>query len=289
MQKELHNRTYKDTLFRWIFGRTDEQSKRWRLELYNALNDSNYKNPDELELTTIENVIYLSMKNDLSFLVDSKMTLYEQQSTYNPNMPLRGFLYFSQLYEKWLVKEKQDLYGHSLIKIPTPQYVVFYNGEKKLDDITNFRLSDAFIFPDKSGDFEWTATFININEGHNDSINKKCKPLYDYNRFISRVKKNLRNGMENDVAISDAVDWAIKENLLEGFFKLHKAEAVKMILTEFDPELYEQNRKREAYEDGKNDKAIEIAKNALKLGLSEEQITSITGLPPEKIHELKQE
>ncbi|MCR4630671.1 MAG: hypothetical protein K5786_03495 [Treponema sp.] len=287
MQKRMHNRTYKDTLFRWIFGRMTEESKRWRLELYNALNNSDYKNPDELEVTTIENVIYLSMKNDLSFLVDSKMTLYEQQSTYNPNMPLRGFLYFSQLYEKWLAKEGLDLYGHSLIKIPTPNYVVFYNGERKLEDITKFRLSDAFIIPEKSKDFEWTATFVNINEGHNDSINKKCKPLYDYNRFVSRVKKNLRNEMKNNEAVSEAVEWAISENLLEGFFKEQKAEAVKMILTEFDPELYEKNRKHEAYEEGRAEKAIEAAENLLKLKvLTLEQIAQAEGLPLEKVLEL---
>lgn len=286
MEKKSVKRRYKDTLFRWIFGRTDEQSKRWRLELYNALNNSDYKNPDELELTTIENVIYISMKNDLSFLIDSKMTLYEQQSTYNPNMPLRGFLYFSQLYEKWIVKENLDLYGHSLIKIPTPQYVVFYNGDRKLDDITKFRLSDAFIIPDNSGDFEWTATFININEGHNDSINKKCKPLYDYNRFVSKIKKNLQNGMDNEVAVLDAVDWAIEENLLEGFFKIQKAEAMKMILTEFDPELYERNRKREAYEEGREDQTIEAAKNFYKNGASVELISKSLNISVEQVKEL---
>ena len=213
MSKESIKRNHKDTLFRWIFGRMDEQSKRWRLELYNAINNSSYTNPDELELTTIEDVIYISMKNDLSFLVDSKMTLYEQQSTYNPNMPLRGFMYFSQLYEQWFIKNKKDLYSNSLLKIPTPQYIVFYNGDKKMEDIKKFRLSDAFLIPDKSGDFEWTATFININEGHNESLNKKCKPLYDYNRFVNRIKRNLAEGMQNIDAIQEAIEWAIKENL----------------------------------------------------------------------------
>ena len=77
---------YRDRLFKAIFGRDTPQSKKWRLELYNALNNSNYTDPDALELNTIENVIYLTMRNDISFLVDSQMTLYEQQSTYNPNM-----------------------------------------------------------------------------------------------------------------------------------------------------------------------------------------------------------
>ncbi len=93
--------------------------------------------------------------------------------------------------------------------------------------------------------------------------------------------------MENDEAVAEAVEWAIKENLLEGFFKEQKAEAVKMILTEFDPELYEKNRKREAYEDGKNDKAIEAAENLLKMNLlTIEQIAQAEGLPVEKVREL---
>ena len=91
------HREYRDRLFKAIFGRDTEQSKRWRLDLYNALNNTNYKDPDALEVNTIENVIYMTMKNDVSFLVDSQMTLYEQQSTHNPNMPLRGLLYFSVL------------------------------------------------------------------------------------------------------------------------------------------------------------------------------------------------
>ena len=281
MTEKIYNKHYKDTLFRWIFGRLDEDSKRWRLELYNALNNSDYKNPDELEVTTIENVIYL---------IDSKMTLYEQQSTYNPNMPLRGFLYFAQLYENWITEHHKDIYGHSLLKIPTPQYVVFYNGDRKLDDITKFHLSDAFMIEDKSGDFEWTATFININEGHNDSLNKKCKPLYDYKRFVSRIKQNLKCEMEEGLAISEAIDFAIEEELLEGFFKLHKAEVEKMCLTEFDRELYEKNRKEESYNEGVLDTKIETTKNLLKMKLgTPEQIAQAEGLPLEKVMELAKE
>ena len=88
----------RDHLFIAFFGKDDERSKRWRLELYNALNNTNYANPDDLELNTLENVIFIKMHNDVSFLVDSQMTLYEHQRTTNPNMPLRGLFYFTQLY-----------------------------------------------------------------------------------------------------------------------------------------------------------------------------------------------
>lgn len=66
---------YRDRLFKAIFGRDTPQSKKGRLKLYNALNGSNYTDPDALELNTIENIIYLTMRNDISFLVDSQMTL----------------------------------------------------------------------------------------------------------------------------------------------------------------------------------------------------------------------
>ncbi|MBO4387405.1 MAG: hypothetical protein J5817_10395, partial [Treponema sp.] len=100
----LPNRQYKDRLFKAIFGRDTEESKRWRLELYNALNGTSYTDPDALEVNTIENVIYITMRNDISFLVDSQMNLYEQQSTRNPNMPLRGLMYFAQLYQIYLTQ-----------------------------------------------------------------------------------------------------------------------------------------------------------------------------------------
>ncbi len=278
-----YNREYKDTLFRAIFGKEDERSKKWRLNLYNALNDTNYTNPDDLELTTLENVICISMKNDLSFLVDSRMNLYEEQSTYNPNMPLRGLMYFSLLYQTRISEDKKDLYGSTLIKIPTPKYVVFYIGDRQADDITKLKLSDAFIVPDKSGDFEWTATMININEGHNDSLGKKCKPLYDYIRYISRIKKNLKAGMKSDNAISEALEWAIKENFLDGYLAEQKAEVEAMLLTEFNQENYDNNRR----EEGALQRAEEDAIELLKENIPAETIAKCVKLPLERVLELQ--
>ena len=138
------NREYKDRLFKAIFGRDSEQSKRWRLDLYNALNGTSYTDPDALSLTTIENVIYITMKNDISFLIGSQMNLFEQQSSFNPNMPLRGLMYFAQLYQMYLSRQEKDLFGTTLVKIPTPSFIVFYNGDRKLPDVSYQKLSDAF-------------------------------------------------------------------------------------------------------------------------------------------------
>ena len=153
-------REYKDRLFKAIFGRNTEESKRWRLDLYNALNGTNYTDPDALSLTTIENVIYITMKNDISFLIGSQMNLYEQQSSFNPNMPLRGLMYFAQLYQMNLAERGEDLFGSRLVKIPAPSFVVFYNGDRKLPDVSKLRLSDAFEPTESTEGFEWTAASL---------------------------------------------------------------------------------------------------------------------------------
>lgn len=283
-----------DRLFKAIFGRDNAQSKQWRLELYNALNDTNYTDPDALELNTIENVIYLTMRNDISFLVDSQMTLYEQQSTYNPNMPLRGLMYFAQLYQMNLTKQEKTLFRSTIVKIPNPRFIVFYNGQTKKDDIEYLKLSDAFEIEDKSGNFEWTAEMININPEHNSSLQKKCKPLYNYIEYITRIYNNKKSGMNAKDAVNEAVNWAVNENLLDGFFKLQKEEVLAMSLTEFDAEVVFKDLKQEGIEigreEGSQQKSIEDAINLLKMKLlTPEQISQAIGLPLEKVLELQKE
>ena len=100
------NREYKSRLFAFLFGR--EEHKDWTLALYNAINHSDHTNPDDITINTIEDVVYLGMKNDLSFLVSDAVSLYrtmnsfEQQSSFNPNMPVRLFMYAGRLYDKFL-------------------------------------------------------------------------------------------------------------------------------------------------------------------------------------------
>ena len=231
-------RQYKDRLFKAIFGRDTEESKKWRLSLYNALNNTNYTDPDELQVNTIENVIYITMHNDVSFLVDSQMNLYEQQSTFNPNMPLRGLMYFSQPYQIHLTKLGKSLLSSKQVKIPTPKFIVFYNGTENGEARFKMKLSDAFMREDKSGDFEWTADVINITPKCNSPLQKNCNALYDYIRYVYRVEGNRKLNMGKKEAVEEAVDWAIKENLLDGFFKEQRAEVIGMSLTEFDEEEF---------------------------------------------------
>ncbi len=291
---EKTQREYKDRLFKAIFGRETEESKRWRLDLYNALNDTNYTDPDALELNTIENVIYITMRNDVSFLIDDQMVLLEQQSSHNQNMALRGFLYFSQLYQIYLAKKELDVNRSKKIEIPAPKFVVLYNGSTRTEDEFEIKLSDSFILKDGShnGAYEWTAFVKNINENHNEGLQKKCNALYDYSRFVGKVRHNKESGMEIQEAVNRAVNEAIEENLLDGFFVKQKAEVIGMILEEFDEERFKKNMREEGYEDGLADgsfkKAIESAENLLKMGINTpEQISQAIGLPLEQVLQIQ--
>lgn len=282
-------REHKDRLFKAIFGRNTEESKRWRLELYNLLNKTNVTDPDALTVNTIENVIYITMKNDISFLVDDQMVLYEQQSSFNQNMPLRGFFYFSQLYQKFLTKNKLSVARNGKIKIPTPRFFVFYNGITKKSDLFKMRLSDSFLIPDKSGDFEWTATVVNVALGNNERLVKNCKPLYDYTRFVAKVRETAKGAAPTSSDVEAAVEWAATENLLEGFFKRQKAEVIGMILTEFDEEIYKQNVREDGYLEGRKEKAIEDAENLLKENVAPETIAKCVGLSLQEVLDLQKQ
>ena len=288
--KLIHQPEYKDRLFKYIFGQDTDKSKEWRLQLYNALNGTNYTNPNALELNTIEDVIYITMHNDISFLVDSQMTLYEQQSTKNPNMPLRGLLYFSQLYQIYLTQNEKNLISTQLVTIPTPKFIVFYNGTKNDPDNWKLKLATAFEQQDNSGDFEWTATVINMNPEHNKILHKNCKPLYHYVSFVYRIKDNIKSGITKDKAIEEAIDFAIKENFLDGFFKTQRSEVIGMILTEFNEELAHKTWRADGYTEGLADgiqkKAIDDARNFYANGVSIELIAKSLNMTQEEVKEI---
>ncbi len=143
---------------------------------------------------------------------------------------------------------------------------------------------------DKSGNFEWTADVINMNPKCISPLQKKCKPLYDYIRYVYRIKESRKSGMGKEEAVDEAVKWAIKENLLDGFFRKQKAEVTGMSLTEFDEEEFKRVCREDGYEDGIYDKSIETAENLLRMNvLTLEQIAQATSLPLEKVRELSEE
>ncbi len=73
------NRIYKDSLFKHIFG--NENYKGFTLALFNAINGTNYTNPDDVKITTLKDVLYVNVHNDVAFILNDTLSLYEQQST----------------------------------------------------------------------------------------------------------------------------------------------------------------------------------------------------------------
>ncbi len=188
---------------------------------------------DELEIVTLEDVIYMRMKNDISFLIDCWLNLFEHQSSDNPNMPLRGLLYFARQYEKYIATNNYNLYGTKCIQIPTPQYVVFYNGNTWDEERRIWKLSDSFARDKESGCIELEVLQLNINYGHNRKIMEQCKPLWEYAVFIGKVKRYSEN-MKIEDAVDKAVDECIQEEVLHEILIAHQAEVKDMLLTEYD-------------------------------------------------------
>ena len=218
--KQTHNRQYKDRLWRMIFNNKEDL-----LQLYNAINHTDYQNPDDLEVNTLEDVFYLSMKNDVSFLVGGTMNLYEHQSTFNPNMPLRGVFYFGRLYQGYVAKNDLDIYGGKRLRLPIPKYIVFYNGTKNEPDSTELKLSDCFeMADDEKSCLECTATMLNINYGHNQELMSQCRRLEEYAIFVRCVREYMQLEDTMEDAVSKAMDACIRQDVLTDFLKKHRDE-----------------------------------------------------------------
>ena len=231
------NRQHKDTVFRDLFG--TEENKANALSLYNALRGTSYTDPSALEITTLSNVLYLGVKNDISFLIGDETVLWEHQSTYNPNMPLRALSYFSHLYAKWVHDNGYSVYDSRRIPLPRPRYVVFYIGEDDRPDVEVVRLSDAFEGerdPGAPDALEVTSVVYNINEGHNEALASDCPALAGYAHLIARIRQGRSGGMGAD----DAVDWGIERCIAEGvladYLLRRRADVKDILLMEFDME-----------------------------------------------------
>jgi hypothetical protein len=239
------SREHKDRLFKKVFSR-----KKSLLNLYNAVNGTAYDNPDDIEVNTIEDFLYLSMKNDVSFLFTDTINLYEHQSSVNPNMPFRGFIYLAKLYQK-TVFDNHDFFSSNLVQIPTPQFVVFYNGKKEEPDRKELHLSDAFVSKGKfEPALECKAIVLNINYQHNKELMDKCKELRDYALLIFRIRQNCESGMAISEAIDKAIDDCIKDDVLKDILEKHRQEAKSMLFTEYNEEAHINNEKKISYADG---------------------------------------
>ena len=285
------NRNYKDTVFRMLFS-----DRKNLLSLYNAVNQSNYKNPEDLEIVTLENAIYMGIKNDLAFIMDTNLYLYEHQSTYNPNMPLRDLFYICSEYQKLV--DKKSLFSSTLQKIPAPNFIEFYNGSTVIADCTELRLSSAFEYLTGEPKLELIVTVLNVNEGHNADLMQHCSMLKEYAQYVARVR-HYASDMPLNEAVKHAVDECIREGILAEFLTRNRNEVISMSIFEYDKELEEKKLRKAEFEagreagheagfaEGENHAALEIASRMLQSDkFSLDEIANFSGLSIAEVKKL---
>lgn len=235
-------RSYKDSLFRMLF-----RDRSQLLSLYNAVNRTSYTDPEALTIVTLENAVYMNMKNDVAFLIGFELNLYEHQSTWNPNMPLRSLLYVAREYQMLLKDE--TLYSSRLQRIPTPHFIVFYNGSGMQEDSRVLKLSDAFEKPAEEPELELTVQVLKIGPGQNKALLDACRTLREYMIFVERVRLHAKTMVLNE-AVERAVNECIREDILADFLSKNRAEAIAMCIFEYDEEKEMRLIRKAEYEEG---------------------------------------
>ena len=259
MERQKAKRTHKDELFRMLFKEPSEL-----LSLYNAVNGTAYENAKDLEVVTLENAIYMNMKNDVAFVFESAINLYEHQSTFNPNMPLRDLMYIEKEYSK-LVDDKK-LYLKKLQRIPTPRFIVFYNGRDDQPEKSYLKLSDAYERKTDNPELELTVTMLNINLGKNKELMEQCETLKGYALFVHKIRTYTDMGENIDNAVERAVNECIQGGILKELLQKNRAEVMEMSLFDYDEEGVMKLIREEEYEFGLEDgKALGKAESVLLL------------------------
>ena len=277
------NRKFKDTVFRMLFS-----DKEALLSLYNAVNNSHYTDSCALEIVTLENAIYMGMKNDLAFILDMNLYLYEHQSTMNPNIPLRDLFYIAAEYQKLV--DKKSLYSSALQKIPNPHFIVFYNGSTPIDDCYTSRLSDAFYHVTDNPSLELIVTTFNVNAGHNTKLMSHCQILKEYSIYVAKVR-SLAEQMPLDDSVQKAVTECIQENILADFLRKNQAEVIAMSIFEYD-KVEEEKKLRKAefdagVEQGLKQASTDTALRLLKTGkFDAKEIAKLCNLSIEEVNQL---
>ena len=255
-------RDYKSRMFTMIFS-----DKKELLELYNAVAKRNYNDPELLTINTLENAIYMSMKNDLSFLIDCRVPLFEHQSTYNPNMPVRFLFYISDMYST--LTDGQNLYGTRLIQIPAPRFIVFYNGQEQRPEHEVLTLSKAYLTQEEDVSLELIVEVFNINVGYNEELKKASKTLSDYATYVQRIRDYRNKGFSIEGSVERAIEECIKDGILKEFLMKNKAEAMAVSIYEYNEEEHMRMEREQHLAEGEIRGAV---KTYRKLKFSEEEI-----------------
>ena len=232
-------RNYKDTVFRLIFNNKEKM-----LELYNALYDTSYPPGTPVDINTIEEALYLSDKNDISFTIaNTYLVITEHQSTINPNMPLRDLWYIAEIYKKMV--DSREVFKNALIKLSRPTFVVMYNGTNPLPPESRLELADCFL-GDGESLLNLSVMVYNVNEGAGCSLLEKSPTLYQYSQLVSLVREYRARGPITHFERQQIYDICMKKGILVDFMKEHG----KTIIDMLSVELTEAEKQQLFTEDG---------------------------------------
>lgn len=274
------NRKYKDTVFRKLFS-----DRKNLLSLYNAINGTAYMDASQLEIVTLDNAIYMGMKNDLAFIINTNLFLYEHQSTYNPNMPLRDLFYIFGEYQKLV--ELKSLYTSTRLRIPTPNFIVFYNGTEKNEDRWVEYLSESYENMSGEPNLELKVIILNINVGHNKKLMEECQTLREYAQYVAKVRRYSEE-MELNTAVECAVSESIQEGILKEFLQKNRAEVIAMSIFEYNEEEEKRKLRKAEYEAGMAEGVMKTKKETVislaEMGLSVRQIAQGVKVEEKTVH-----
>ena len=270
------NPKYKARIFELLY-----QDKKELLDLYNAVNGTSYEDPEELE-----NAVYMAMHNDVSFVIGWNVSLYEHQSTFSPNLPLRFLFYMSDLYSA--ITRDDNLYGEKLIKVPAPKFIIFYNGIKSRPEREVLTLSAMYQIEEEEPELELKATLLNINIGYNEQLKRTCKSLGDYCEYTGRVRAYAKE-MPIEEAVERAITECIREGILADFLSRNRTEAKKVSIYEYDEEKHLRMEREQSYADGLEQGIVQeqyrMAQEMYKKGFPLEQISELIGVDKEQIEQ----
>ena len=253
----MANKKIRDTLFCKYVG-TEENL----LAISNAIRGTHHTDASGIQINTLKGSFYSNLKNDISFILDTLiMMLIEHQTTLNPNMPLRLLSYVDELFRLYLEPEKRKIYSTELIKLPAPEFYVFYDGDDTSFERKVLRLSDGFKAP--SDRLELIVHVSNLATGQNEDLKKICTPLRESSIFSNQYKLLRKQGLAIDEAVRDTIRYCIDHNVMKYYLQHNESEVIDMFGFEWD----EKEEREALLEAGETRERIRSARTLLTKGI----------------------
>ena len=262
MEKEKKGRQYQDTVFRMYFNEETRLK-----EVAGALHGRSYAE-EPLQIVTLDGTFLSQIKNDISFLLAGRNLIFlEHQSTANQNMPLRCLYYVCEQLRQYIPAKK--LYQNTPIKLPAPEFHVFYTGNSDMPEICQMKLSDAYVKTDEEIHLELKVNFHNIAYDNAKSLLQRSRSIHDYSFFLDRIKRNMADGMERAQAIRKAMRYCEESNIMKEFLQQHEREVVDMVNFEWNQKDFEEAILEEGIERGLERGRVEGMERGMERGRAE--------------------